>query len=115
MHLEFRSNYFLRKILKKTAYQSSHAGLQLGCRLHVAGRHLATRVAPRRPKVHQQGDLIPLQVLIKCGLCQVDRLASEQRLHALAAVRRAGKLVSTNTVGGLAMGADDVEGFAHVV
>ena len=47
----------------KKAYQSSHAGLKLGCRLHVAGR--------------------------------------------------AGKLVRMHAVGGLAMGADDVQGFAY--
>ena len=39
----------------KKANQSSHAGLQLGCRLQVAGRHLATRAAPRRPEVHSSG------------------------------------------------------------
>ena len=97
----------------KKAYQSSHTGLQLGCRLHVAGRHLAARAAPRRPKVNQQRDLVELQVLEKCSLGQVNRLASKQRLLALPAVGRAGKLVCTHAVGGLAMRADDVQGFAH--
>jgi hypothetical protein len=92
----------------------AHSGLQLGGSLHVARRHLAARAAPRRPKVHQQRDLVALQVLVKCGLVQVNRLASEQRLLALPAVGRAGKLVSTDAVGGLAMGADDVQGFAHM-
>ena len=91
----------------------AHARLQLGGSLHVARGHLAARAAPRRPKVHQQRDLVALQVLVKRGLGQVDRLASEQRLFALPAVGRAGKLVRTHAVGGLAMGADDVQGFAH--
>ena len=77
MRLEFRSNCFLRKIHIKKAYQSSHAGLQLGCRLQVAGRHLATRAAPRRPKVNQQRDLVALQMLVKRRLDQVNRLASK--------------------------------------
>ena len=75
--------------------------------------HLAARAAPRRPKIHQQRDLVALQVLVKCRLGQVNWLAGEQRLLALPAFRRAGKLVSTDAVGGLAMGADDVQGFAH--
>lgn len=75
--------------------------------------HLAARAAPRRPEVHQQRDLVALQVLVKCGLGQVNRLAGEQRLFALPAVGRAGKLVRTHAVGGVAMGADDVQGFAH--
>ena len=90
-----------------------HAGLQLGSRLHVARCNLAARAAPRRLEVHQQRDLVALLVLFKCGLCQVDRLASEQRLLALSAVGRAGKLVRSHAVGGLAMGADDLQGFAH--
>ncbi len=92
-----------------------HVGLQLGGSLHVARGHLPARAAPRRPKVHQQRDLVALQVLVKRGLSQVDRLASEQRLLALPAVGRAGKLVRTHPVGGVAMGADDVQGFAHTV
>ena len=48
------------------------------------------------------------------GLGQVNRLASEQRLLTLPAVGRAGKLIRTHAVGGLAMGADDVQGFAHM-
>ena len=52
-------------------------------------------------------------MLVKRGLDQVNRLAGEQRLLALSAVGRAGKLVRTHAVGGLAMGADDVQGFAH--
>ena len=52
-------------------------------------------------------------MLVKSGLSQVDRLASKQRLLALPAVRGAGKLAGTHAVGGLAMGADDVQGFAH--
>ena len=54
-----------------------------------------------------------MQVLVKCSLGQVNRLAGEQQLLALPAVGRAGNLVHTHAVGGLAMGADDVEGFAH--
>jgi hypothetical protein len=75
--------------------------------------HLAAGAAPRCPKVHQQRDLVALQVLVKRGLGQVNRLASKQRLLALPAVGRAGKLVSTDAVGRLAVGADDVEWFAH--
>ena len=70
----------------------------------MAGRHLEARAAPRRLEVHQQRDLVALQVLVKCGLGQVNWLASEQRLLALPAVGRAGKLVRTHAVGGLAKG-----------
>ena len=58
-------------------------------------------------------DLVALEVLVKCGLGQIDRLAGEEQLLALPAVGRAGKLVRTHAVGGLAMGADNVQGFAH--
>ena len=54
-------------------------------------------------------------MFVKCRLGQVNRLASKQRLLALPAVGRAGKLVRTHAVGGLEMGADDVEWFAHTV
>ena len=53
-------------------------------------------------------------MFVKRGLGQVNRLASKQRLLALPAVRRAGKLIRSHSVGGLAaMGAGDVQGFAH--
>ena len=52
-------------------------------------------------------------MLVKCNLGQVNRLASEQWLLALPAVGRAGKLVRLHAVGGLAVGADNVQGFAH--
>ena len=91
----------------------AHSRLELGGSLHVARGHLAARAAPRRPKVHQQRDLVAFQVLVKGGLDQANRLAGEQQLLALPAVRRAGKLVRMHAVGGLAMGADDVQGFAH--
>ena len=52
-------------------------------------------------------------MFVKCSLGQVNRLASEEQLLPLPAVGRAGKLVRTHAVGGLAMGAGDVQGFAH--
>ena len=113
MHLEFRSDYFLRKIHKKKPMKVRTPGSSWAAACTLPGGHLAARAAPRRPKVHQQRDLVALQVLVKCSLGQVNRLASKQRLLALPAVRRAGKLVRTHAAGGLAMGADDVQGFAH--
>ena len=74
---------------------------------------MATRAAPRRPEVNQQRDLVELQVFVKRGLGQVNRLASEEQLIALPAVMCAGKLVRMLAVGGLAMRADDVHGFAY--
>ena len=43
----------------------------------------------------------------------VENRLVKQRLLALAAVGRAGKLVRPHAVGGLAIEADDVQGFAH--
>ena len=52
-------------------------------------------------------------MLVKCSLGQVNRLAGEQQLLALPAVKRAGQLIRTHAVGGLAMGADDVQRVAY--
>ena len=48
-------------------------------------------------------------MVVKCGLGHVNWLAGEQQVLALPSVGRAIKLIRMHAVGGLAIGADDVE------
>ena len=86
-----------------------HLGFQLSAGLLVGGCHLPAGAAPRRPKIDQHRDLAAANVLVKRSFVECRRVPSKKRLLATAASRVAGKLVDLHAVGGVAMGADDVQ------
>ena len=86
-----------------------HFGFQLYASLLVRGRHLATRTAPRRPKIDQYRNLAAANVFVKSGFVKCCRMPCEQRLLATAASGVTGELVSLDAIGSLAVRADDVQ------
>src|SRR5262245_60683349 len=75
-----------------------HVRLQARGRLLEAGGHLAAGSAPRRPEIHQHRDLVARDVAIEGSLVERRRVAGEQGLVALAAVRRTAELVTLHAV-----------------
>ena len=85
-----------------------HRRLQLrGCLLE-GGRHLPTWPAPRRPEIDQNRYVVSGDVAVERRFVQRHRMRIEQWLMALAAVGCVGAIGVSNTVGGVAMRANNV-------
>jgi hypothetical protein len=52
-------------------------------------------------------------VFVKAGGIKLQRRASKEVLVALAAIRRAAQVGTLHAIGGVAMGADNVQCFGH--
>ena len=87
----------------------AHVRFELASRLRVGRCHGPAWAAPRGPKVHQQWNMVAQQVFLKRCSVQCRRLGGEQGFFALPAVGCVAHLIRTHAVGGVAMGADDVE------
>ena len=88
--------------------------LQLCRCLHIGRCHGTAGTAPGGPKIDQHRDLVAADVFVKRRFVERCRVPVKQRLFAAAASRRAAKLVCPDTVGGVAVGANDVEQISHV-
>jgi hypothetical protein len=85
----------------------------LGCGLLVCGGHLAAWATPRSPKIDQHWDLVAPNVFVKRRFVQLRGMRGKQGFVATAAVRRLGLIGGFYAVGGVAMGANDVQGIRH--
>ncbi len=94
-------------------FGQTHVRFQLSSSLGKGWRHLSARPTPGRPKIHHHGNLTAPNVAIKTGRIEHQGSTGEQILVALAAVRRAAHIGCDYAVGGMAVGADDVQGFGH--
>ena len=90
-----------------------HKRLQLGGCLLVSGRHLPAGPAPWRPKVDQNCNLVARNVFVKSCFVQRRRVLCKHLFFTAAARRVAGKLAALHPVGGVAVGANNVQGFGH--
>ena len=70
---------------------------------------MSAGAAPRRPKVDQYRDLAAANVLVKRSFVECSWVASKKRCLATAAAGVAGELVGVDSVGGVAVRADDME------
>ena len=92
----------------------AHLRFQLRSGVFSAGAICRHGPHPGRPKVHQYGNMVALDVALE--LCGIERRCSgKQRLMAAAAVRRARQISSPYAVGGVAMGTNDVRAWVMVV
>lgn len=76
-------------------------------------RHHPARSAPRRPEVHDQGQVIARNMLVEARRAQLERMAIEQQRAAFRAVRCFGSAIARHAHDGVAFHADDVDGIAH--
>lgn len=60
---------------------------QLLCRTQKMRCHHLAGSAPRRPKIHQHGNIIARNMSCKTGLCQLQRMGGKQCLMTLTAIR----------------------------
>ena len=67
-------------------------GFKVNSRLVEGRRHHAARPAPWRPEIDDDRQVVPCQMAVKTGAAQFQRFPGEQRLLALAAMRRVAQL-----------------------
>src|SRR5262249_42466242 len=82
-------------------------------RAHILRRHQQARTAPRRPKIHQQRNIIELDVLLKGTAGQFNRMGAEQSRMAAAALGFVIEPPCRYAVHRTTVRADDVQGLVH--
>lgn len=87
--------------------------LQQACRLLKHRRETFTGAAPWRPTIHQHGNVIPINYRAHIAGVQLHGLARKQGFLAFAALRFIAEALVGHTVGGVAIGAGDLDQ-AHV-
>ena len=94
--------------LRRRTSGSSVAGslLEHGC-------HGATRPAPRRPHVHQDGNVVALHVTLEARRVDIDGVAGKERLMTRSTAGAPGWPACGHAVYLAATTADDVISFAH--
>ena len=93
--------------------EQAYPGLELGGGLLKRRRHHLAGSAPGRPEIHQQRDLVTLDMFLESRRCYLQRLSVKQRLVTFAAIGYLWQTRRGDAVGSTAMGTNKVQWIIH--
>jgi hypothetical protein len=95
-------------------FQQAHPGFQLSRSLREGWCHHLAGAAPGGPEIDHQGYITTLQMSRKITGIDLDGLAIEYRLMTLATIGGSAQTIRRQAVNRPTMGADQMDGFAHI-